>query len=434
VKTETHEPPVIYGEVPSPEPAPRWQRVFWAPIKLLMGMFFCQTIFGSLLVLGWCLRMAQRGAWHALWKRSPLRERGISFQQFLTSHEDSQTHLHWPNWFLRQNYRHDPGSGAWRRFTSLTDSLRINFWLGVQGIFCTSILALPPLVLLWFGWDYGWNMSFHKGYEQFYVGVSTAVAGILMFTAAMFYIPMAQSRQAATGNWKSFFQFRLTWQVIRENWAGCLGLAIIIALTTIPLTAMKIAPMFLSDHVSFPDVPLAELRDLQRNYLERYFFWCALYLLPVLVMLRWLSAKIYAVGLLRGLRSGSIAADDLAPNEQTVIDRLELIDQDPPVLLSPWRKAAEWLGTRLGRALSGIIHFIIWLAFAFHLVASEFLNYHTAGRGWLNQPLIQLPWIQYLPESMERPGAALAVTVLLVIICSLIRWIIHTVRKYRAHA
>ena len=97
-----------------------------------------------------------------------------------------------------------------------------------------------------------------------------------------------------------------------------------------------------------------------------------------------------------------------------------------------WRKAAAWLGTRVGRALSSLVLFSVWIGFAMQLVASEFLNYHTAGRGWLNQPLIQLPWMPYLPESMEPPGQAVPGALLLVLLCALARWIILRVQKLKA--
>ena len=115
-----------------------------------------------------------------------------------------------------------------------------------------------------------------------------------------------------------------------------------------------------------------------------------------------------------------------------MINRLELIDHGPPVLQSTWRKAATWLGTRVGRALSSLVLFAVWIGFAMQLVASEFLNYHTAGRGWLNQPLIQLPWMPYLPESMEPRGQAVLVALLLILLCALARWLTRRVQKLKA--
>jgi len=438
VNPEADPSPATYGQMPSLDSPPRWKQRLMFPVKFLLGMVFCQFIAGSMLVIGWTFRFAQRVAWKTLWKRSPLQGRGVTFPAFLSSHADTQPHLHWPNWFLRQNFiQTAKDTGKWHVFTGLTASLRRNFWLGLQGIFCTSVLVLPPLVLLWFGWDYGWNMSFHKGYEQFYVGVSTALIGILAFTAAMFYTPMAQARQAVTADWKSFFQFRLVWQVVWENWAGCLGLAALIALLALPLNIMKVAPMYIADNLTFPsvkEVGVDELKQLHFQYLQNYFLWCSLYLLPAFVLMRVLAAKIYAIGLVRGLRNQTINPDDLALIEKNIIDRLELIDHGVSTAQSTWRKIATWLGTRVGRILSGILIFAVWLGFMFQLVVSEFLNYHTAGRGWLNQPLIQLPWFQYLPDSMKQPGQNILAAIFLVVLCAVARFVIKRIQAPRTAA
>lgn len=39
---------------------------------------------------------------------------------------------------------------------------------------------------------------------------------------------------------------------------------------------------------------------------------------------------------------------------------------------------------------------IVWIAFFAQIYMGEFLNYHPV-RGWMNQPLVQLPWFRYVP-------------------------------------
>ena len=41
----------------------------------------------------------------------------------------------------------------------------------------------------------------------------------------------------------------------------------------------------------------------------------------------------------------------------------------------------------------------VWFVFVAQIFASEFLNYHRA-LGWLNQPLVQLPFFRYMPPTL----------------------------------
>jgi hypothetical protein len=38
--------------------------------------------------------------------------------------------------------------------------------------------------------------------------------GILLFLLVMLYLPMALTRQAVTGEWRSFYQFGTVWTII----------------------------------------------------------------------------------------------------------------------------------------------------------------------------------------------------------------------------
>src|SRR2546429_8683233 len=87
-------------------------------------------------------------------------------------------------------------------------------------------------------WYDGWNNSFNKGYEQFSVGPGVSVLGILLFITAMLYVPMAQARQAVTGNWRCFYQFRLIRTLVRRRWFACFGLAALYALCSLPILVL----------------------------------------------------------------------------------------------------------------------------------------------------------------------------------------------------
>ena len=175
-------------------------------------MLACQSLVGGVHLIGWTYRLMQRVVLRQWWVRSEQRKAGVSFTDFLAADAATRTHLHWPNWYLEQNFRtavrRTPDAGKSRCglvFTALFHSLWINLKTGFQGICNTWLLTLPTGLLWVFAWYDGWNNSFNKGYEQYYVGMIIGGIGVLLFIAAMFYVPLAQARQAVTGDWRAFY-------------------------------------------------------------------------------------------------------------------------------------------------------------------------------------------------------------------------------------
>src|SRR6266478_1267662 len=262
------------------------------PLKLVWGMLLCQSFLGSILVVGWTYRLAQRAALKFWWSRRPSSERGITLDQFLIASERTEPHQHWPNWFLRQNFREsirqperrapalrDPTSEVSQSCRStpglpfaLVHSLWQNFWIGLRAITNTWVLTLPACLFWWFGWYDGWNNSFNKGYEQAPVGPLISIFGIVLFIAAMFYLPLAQARQAVTGEWRSFYQFRLVWKIVRDRSVYCVLLGVLYTLLSIPLSILKTSPMFWMHN----SPALSAMTSSQVTAsLKGYFFWCA---------------------------------------------------------------------------------------------------------------------------------------------------------------
>src|SRR5262249_46334178 len=152
------------------------------PVKFLLGMIFCQGILGSILIVGWTYRLAQRSALKFWWSRRSCPEKDTIFEKFLNLSERTKQHRHWPNWFLQQNFRQRSTAAfddsiakrsvlqSWnctfRLLPCLVHSLWLNLWIGLRGITNTWVLTLPACLFWWFGWYDGWNNSFNKGYEQ----------------------------------------------------------------------------------------------------------------------------------------------------------------------------------------------------------------------------------------------------------------------------
>ena len=412
-------PPVIEAPaVASPPPLPSTdaapgllRRALWFPIKFVLGMMFCQALLGSLLVVGWASRLAQRAALKRWWLCAARGHAG-TFREFLDGDPATRAHRHWPNWFLRQNF-----AETRRGIGSLVASLGDNFWRGLQVAFNTCVLVLPAAALWWFAWYDGWNNSFNKGYEQFAVGPALGVAGTALFIAAMFYVPLAQARQSVTGDWRSFYDWRLVWTLARLRWLSCVVLAGLYSALSVPVSALRIAPAVLMN----VNPAIANFTDAQAvQFLNRYHCFAALVVLPVFVLLRGLAARIYAGGIVEAVQSGRISADVLAANERTALARLNLLRLRPPPLRNSFVKFLAWSTTRAGRAAGTVLIALLWFTFVAQLYVAEFFNYHTV-MAWVNQPLVQLPWFHYVPVRLKNPTGEFLLAVLVILVALVVR-------------
>ena len=274
--------------------------------KYFVGIVLCQTAVGSVLVVGWTYRLCQRAILKRWWAASRQRENTESFGAFLERTQPLERH--WPNWVVRQNFlsefsrrlREAPGMVGKTKclFTAFFGSLGANLKLGLQAILNTWVLTIPGCALWLVAWYDGWNNSFNKGYEQAAVGPTTGVFGVLLFIAAMLYVPMAQARQASTGSWRAFYQFRLVWGLIKRNRLKCLGLAVLYSVVSLPVTLLKTAPGFFPQ--MFPN--LEAMTDAEiLNIAQTYFFWAAAFVFPAYVLLHLAAARVYSRAPVRGV-------------------------------------------------------------------------------------------------------------------------------------
>lgn len=82
--------------------------------------------------------------------------------------------------------------------------------------------------------------------------------------------------------------------------------------------------------------------------------------------------------------------------------RLDLLTVRPRPERHVFVRTVAWLGTRMGRASTGFALFLVWLSFVAQVYTSEFFLKSPMGRGWLNQPLVQLPWFNYIPGQLAE--------------------------------
>ena len=407
------------------------RRLVFAPLKFVLGMASCQSVLGSLAVIGWSYRLMQRTVLKHWWNQSRPSGSFVSFADFVAADSRTRAHLHWPNWFLAQNFREavrrppDAGFAAHLRtvLKALLHSLWINVRTGVQGIFNTWVLTLPGCVLWLFAWYAGWQNSFNKGYEQAWIGPTIGFVGVVLFIVAMLYVPLAQARHAVTGNWRQFYDFRLVWTLVRRRWPACLGLAALYSICSAPILILASAVTFL------PQInpKLSNLTNDQLGQtLDRYFFGSAAFVFPAFVLLRWMAARIYAATLLKAVQTGAVFEDALGEAEWQVLLRLSLLRVQSEPRRHPVVRAIAWAGTRAGRITFGFAAALVWFTFVAQIFIRQFFNY-LGAEGWLNQPLVQLPWFHHLPDALTNPWGEVFVAAVAVFVAwrlkKLVSWL-----------
>ena len=406
-----------------------WRQAVIGLWKYFVGVLACQNAVLCLFANGWTYRVVQRAVLKRWWKLSLRRENGVSFAQCLQraglqragqagSPETDQTgdvltgdvlkgHQKWPNWIVGQDFlptvrdrQHAQGWGVRRlRVVSgaLCRSLWLNFKLGVQGIFNTWVLTLPGCALWATAWFGGWNNSFHKGYEMAAFGPLTGLLGVALFIVAMLYLPVAQARQAATGEWRAFYQFGLIRTLVRYRWRSCFLLAGLYSLVSFPLTIFLVLPAF------FPQIwpDLAALSDAEAlAFLSTYYFQISLAAFPLFVLLRLAAGRVYATAIVATIRRGVVNSGDLAPVERHALSSMGLTERDPQQQRNILVRAVGWTGSRAGRAVALALVLSIWFSFVAQIFIGQFFFYRPY-RGWLNQPLVQLPYFPYIPEHLR---------------------------------
>ena len=277
---------------------------FW---KYVVAVALCQAFLGSILVVGWTYRLMQRTALKTWWKKSQLRRDGGTFGEFLAESQSFGQLRHWPNWILGQHPAIGPTSKpGWSLV--LFGSLWLNGKLGIQAMFNTWVLTMPACVLWLFAWFAGWNNSFNKGYEQATVGPLTGLLGVVLFIAAMFYVPMAQARQATTGSYVTFYEFRFVWRLVRNRWLGCLKLAVLYSLLSLPVIVLKTAPAFFPQiNTALEDATDADVLQI----LNWYYFASAAFVFAIFLFLKLSATRTYAAALLSNVSRGRVHPSDL---------------------------------------------------------------------------------------------------------------------------
>jgi hypothetical protein len=111
--------------------------------------------------------------------------------------------------------------------------------------------------------------------------------------------------------------------------------------------------------------------------------------------------RVHARALLEAVQSGGLPAERISDWEWQALHRLGCTTPQP----TPNRpRIVQFLlrfGTKTTHTVAAGATFAVWLLFTGQILTSEFFKYTAWGRGWCNQPLIQLPWFNYVPAHLE---------------------------------
>ena len=119
------------------------------------------------------------------------------------------------------------------------------------------------------------------------------------------------------------------------------------------------------------------------------------------VILRVFAARLYAGAVLGAVRAGELSASDLSELEAATLARLGLSEPEERAPRHIAIEVARKASRPIVRAPLVAATLVVWFTFVAQIYVREFLNYHPV-RGWMNQPLVQLPWFRYVPGHLEK--------------------------------
>ncbi len=394
------------ADVPAPARAASFARARRAGLGLwrfIIGVVLCQAALGAMVAVGWTYRSMQRSALRHWWRRSAPERRGEDFATFALGDAMTATHAHAPAWFAaRTASGHADGSRLRMWVRRGLGSLWLNLRTGLGAVANTLVLTGPAAALWVFSWHAGWDNSFNKGYEQAFVGPLTGFGGVGLFIAAMLYVPMAQVRQAVSGNWRVFYDFRLNWRLMRACWVSMLLLAGLYVLVSVPVHTVRVFPYFM--HVANPT--FGDMSAMQQiDVMNRYYVLTTAATLALFVLVRLVATRIYAAGVIRALRHNRIRSSQLSPFERHALARLALDVPAPSPDRHVLVQAVVDGSTRAARMGSMVALAAVWFAFTAQIFVAQFFNYQPV-RAWVNQPLVHAPWVKFIPNRLQNAAGA----------------------------
>ena len=373
-------------------------RFFWL---LLICTIWCQNLLTSILALGWVYRWVQYRVSKRLFRESALAEKR-SWQEFASNHESLTQVRDIPHLFRKQPGIPSPSNSIFKSIHEWLHACGLNFRVGLGAVLTTWTLTLFPCAMWAIAWYTGWHISFTKMYEESATGASLGFSGLLLLTGIMLYLPVAQARQAFTGDWRSFFDWRFVRTLLWRRPLQLFLLAIAYAMANIMLTFFKALLTFLPTM----NPALANLSAIEAlEFLNQYYFYTVGVAFLLLLALRNCGGNIYSSALIEIWRQSALKAEAFHREEVRLFELLEIsygdLYQKPGLGRKIWKIPVNLSYRGIMLALT----VLVWSFFNFIPFVSEFFNYYPI-RGFINQPLVQLPCFRYVPTHLEAKAAA----------------------------
>ena len=376
----------------------RLLQIFWL---LLVCTIWCQTLLTSILALGWVYRWVRYRVSQRLFQHSPMAEQ-TTWQQFASNLESFTPVRDIPNLFRRQPGIASPQNSGFKCIHDWLHACWLNFRVGLGGILTTWVLTLFPCVIWAISWYTGWHISFTKMYEESATGASLGFSGLLILTVIMLYVPLAQARHAFTGDWRSFFNWRFITTLLWRRPLQLFLLAIGYVMVNVVLTIFKALPTFLPTM----NPALENLSAIEAlEFLDQYYFYTGGIAFLLFLALRTIGGNIYSSAVLEIWFQAALKPEAFHREEIRLFELLEISYgsgyQKPGLVKKIWKIPVNvtYRGTMLTLTI------LVWSIFNFIPFVSEFFNYYPV-RGFLNQPLVQLPCFRYVPPHLEAKAAA----------------------------
>ncbi len=380
--------------------------------RWLFASLLCQSALGAVIVVGWVRRGMQRAAFKYWVKRG---DHGRRFEDYVADDPDLAEFVGRPKLVLEQNTRHALAAAgrcesADERIGATIQALFRSLWVNLKGglglLVATHLVTLPLLGLMAYGWFAGWNISFNKQYELAAVGPATVSTGMMLFGFVMLFIPMAQARQAATGQWRAFFDLPFITGVVKRHWLSCFGLLLLYMIAATPVMGIRSAVAFIGSE--YEEQYEAALQAAN----QYYFLATLLFVVPAYIALHWLGAKVYAHAVLKDLRRGKLSPDDLSARERRVMSGAGLLNDLPapkPVVLAPptvsrgLGRSLLWVLIAVGWSMLALLAVSVWVSGHVFVskIVGQFLNY-IPDEGWTNQPMVHMPIVRYIPDHLMQ--------------------------------
>lgn len=360
--------------------------------KYFVGVVFCQFMFGAVVVVGWTSRFMQRQILLSWWNRSKNQADG-TFANFAETLAEPCVPRTLPNWSLADSPQPSASHGQVRRtLRRCFGSLYENSRTGLANSLCIFVILLPATSLWYYAWVLGWNISFFKLYEQSALGATLGLFGMALFIVTMLYVPLAHARQALTGRWRSFFDFKRNWKLAWRHPGVMLPVATVFVLASALVMFLRIVPYYAGTDPEFAAMGVEQLR----TWLDDYYFVAGAFVLPAYLLVWWGVAKAYSSAALSEYIADPVECP-LGETEKGILSQLTFAPQ-PTASRYLLVRGTTWALGRSAGAAALVLTCLAWFGVGTLVFVAQFFNYLPGA--WLNHPLVMLPWIKYIPPGL----------------------------------